>query len=119
MTILDGTATIELYDDGDPEIDILESGELSLEIEIDGKCYPPEDIVMDGEAGLYMAVCDENYPEYTGPFTVIPKIATAQILETAQKTVLQDIEVTKIPVHTTTNPAGGNTVFIGGDISYG
>lgn len=92
--------------DGVVDLISIIDGELSL----DQECA--------GEVGAFMAIRDGAYPVYEGPTTVIPKIATEQILETKNRSLLDDIEVTRIPVHTTANPSGGNTVYIGGDISY-
>ena len=96
-------------------------------------------VVIDGEADLLLA-CDGElclcnrfdgeiesditikkivYPYYEGETTVIPKIAMDQVLNTREKTVLEDITVKEIPVYSASNPQGGNTVYIGGNFSYG
>lgn len=56
---------------------------------------------------------------YDGDYIVVPKAHSEQILETAQKLVLEDITVTKIPYHETSNLFDGKTVFIAEDINYG
>lgn len=92
-------------------------GELSLDLCVDADCelLIPE----GGEAGTVIKVNEGAYPAYTGATNVVPLAAAEQVLETANKTVLANITVEKIPVHITTNPQGGNTVYIGGDIAYG
>ena len=52
-----------------------------------------------------------TYPVYTGETTVEPK-TVQQNLETANKSVLSDINVLAIPVSRTPNPSGGMTVSI-------
>lgn len=85
-------------------------------------------VVLDGELSLVVsgsAECGvftalrEAYPAYTGDTVIIPRIAEDQVLETAMKTVTEDITVKEIPVHIVTNPQGGNTVYIGGLFEYG
>lgn len=56
---------------------------------------------------------------YDGDYVVTPMIAREQVLGTAQKLLTQNVTVKKIPVFITSNPQGGETVYIGGDISYG
>lgn len=53
------------------------------------------------------------YPVYTGETEVEPK-TVAQTLETANKTVLDNISVLKIPYFETSNPKG-TTAIIGGN----
>lgn len=53
------------------------------------------------------------YPIYTGETEVEPK-TIAQKLETANKTVLSDIDVLEIPYFETSNPKG-TTAIIGGN----
>ena len=50
---------------------------------------------------------------YDGPYDVTPDF-DEQTLETALKTMRDDVTVEAIPVHRTDNPAGGRTIFIGG-----
>lgn len=49
---------------------------------------------------------------YTGEYTVTPKALEKTVLETANKTMLDDVTVKKIPFHETTNLSGGMTVVI-------
>lgn len=54
------------------------------------------------------------YPVYQGETEVTPK-TTPQTLETANKTVLSDINILSIPYSEVTNPTGGLTVNIAFD----
>lgn len=56
---------------------------------------------------------------YGGRYEVTPMIATEQVLETAHRVLSRNVTVKKIPIFITTNPQGGETVYIGGDIDYG
>lgn len=54
------------------------------------------------------------YPTpYEGEYTVVPTFSE-QVLETAGKSMRNDVTVEEIPVHRVSNPAGGVTVSIGG-----
>lgn len=53
---------------------------------------------------------------YTGKYKVEPCFE-AQILETKEKTMLDDVEVSAIEVQRVSNVAGGRTVFIGGTLN--
>lgn len=50
---------------------------------------------------------------YKGPYEVDP-IFSPIVLATQNKTMIDDVLVKEIRVSTTTNPQGGNTVYIGG-----
>ena len=52
------------------------------------------------------------YNPYEGPYEVIPAFDD-QILETAEKTMSDDVVVKEIPVAEVSNPAGGLTLTIG------
>lgn len=52
---------------------------------------------------------------YGGPYVVDPEFEE-QILATRNKTMSDDVTVHRIDVSTVENPAGGNTVYIGGII---
>lgn len=52
---------------------------------------------------------------YDGEYTVIPKAHEAQVLETAQKLLLDDVTVTKVPYYETSNIYDGKTVYIAED----
>lgn len=49
---------------------------------------------------------------YTGEYTVTPKAFDNQTLETANKTLIDDVTVKKIPYQETTNLSGGMTIII-------
>ena len=49
---------------------------------------------------------------YTGEYIVTPRAFDKTVLETANKTMLDDVTVKKIPYHETTNLSGGMTVVI-------
>lgn len=53
---------------------------------------------------------------YDGEYEVTPNFET-QILETAQKTMIDDVTVEPIPVSRTSNPEGGKTIYIGGNLN--
>lgn len=50
---------------------------------------------------------------YSGDYEVIPKVKE-QILETAKKTMKEDMKVLAIPFSLVDNTAGGQTITIGG-----
>lgn len=50
---------------------------------------------------------------YSGDYEVIPKVRE-QILETAKKTMKEDMKVLAIPFSLVDNTAGGQTITIGG-----
>lgn len=52
---------------------------------------------------------------YTGDYTVIPKANEPTVLDTAGKTLAQDVTVTKIPYYETSNPTG-DTVYIASEV---
>lgn len=54
-----------------------------------------------------------GYPSYSGPYRIDPTFE-AQILQTADHIMLQDMEITAIEVSRVSNPSGGVTVYIGG-----
>lgn len=53
---------------------------------------------------------------YTGDYIVDPDFAT-QILGTKEKYMLDDVTVNPIEVARVSNPAGGRTIYIGGEIN--
>ncbi|GEM_PF-1246691 len=55
-------------------------------------------------------------PAYAGPYTVEPEFESVT-LETANKTMKENVTVEAITVSRTTNQSGGKTVYIGGNIS--
>ena len=54
-----------------------------------------------------------EYPKYTGPAIVTPAAYIMQVLQTEKKSVMENIMVLPIPYFQTSNPQGGNTVYIG------
>lgn len=50
---------------------------------------------------------------YTGEYTVTPLAFEQTILETAGKAMLDDVTVLEIPYYRSSNPDGGDTIFIG------
>lgn len=54
----------------------------------------------------------EEYEEYNGQYTVIPKAHDSQILDTANKVLDKDIVVEEVPYYETTNTANGITSYI-------
>lgn len=57
-----------------------------------------------------------DFPIYEGPYEVDPAFED-RILETKNTTLTDDVTVNAIIVSRTTNPSGGNTVYIGGIIN--
>lgn len=53
-----------------------------------------------------------DFPDYEGEYEITPKI-TEQVLETKNKSLLDNITVFQIPYASVSNPSGGNTVTIG------
>lgn len=87
--------------DGNPRILITTSSDV------------PKIIMASAEFGIYTVLTEGAYPTYTGETVVIPKAFENQTLETAFKTVYQDITVTEIPYNEVSNLSGGLTVSIG------
>jgi hypothetical protein len=54
--------------------------------------------------------------EYKGDYTATPEFE-AQTFETKDKLMTDDFTVESIPVYDTTNPAGGITIYIGGNFN--
>ena len=96
--------------------------------------YTPVELEIDGGAEIALSVedCDgvkldvamevvnekSDHPYYDGEYDVVPSFDT-QKLETEGKVMRDDVTVEPITVSRTTNPAGGNTVYIGGIIING
>lgn len=57
----------------------------------------------------------QTYPQYTGETDIIPKARQDQILETANKLVVQNIIVHEVPYEETHNESG-TTVYIAKEI---
>lgn len=52
-------------------------------------------------------------PTYDGEYVITPKPFTEQILETKNKSMVDDVTVLEIPYSVVTNPQGGKTANIG------
>lgn len=57
----------------------------------------------------------EDLDYYEGDTTVTPKAEEETILQTEHKIVEENITVLRVPYYETTNPTGGNTVYIAGE----
>lgn len=77
-----------------PQQEVVLDGELSLNLNIDGDMSL--DIPVDGEAGTVIKVTEHDLPVYTGETEITPSEDT-QVLQTANKTVVQDIIINPIP----------------------
>lgn len=63
-----------------------------------------------GELGIFLT---EGMPEtYTGETQVIPRARDDITLPTRKKVLEDDITVKKVPFYSTSNEAGGNTIYI-------
>ena len=67
----------------------------------------------DAETGVFTAIKEYEYPQYNGETVVIPRAEEEQVLQTARKTVMENITVREIPYTEVTNVQGGLTVSIG------
>lgn len=67
----------------------------------------PEKFKMGVETGLLVAA----FPDYEGIYEVTPT-PDEQVLETARRTMRDDLTVHSIPYHKTSNESGGYTVSI-------
>lgn len=54
----------------------------------------------------------DSFPEYEGPYSVIPR-KVPQVLDTKEKSTMDDITVEQIRYSETSNISGGETVIIG------
>lgn len=53
---------------------------------------------------------------YTGQYVVIPKANDETILQTKNKSMSDNVTVKEIPYYSTSNPQGGNTIYIGTEV---
>ena len=83
-------------------------GTIRSEIPITGK-LKIEDVVF-GKIQI-----SGNLSIYNGNYTVTPSVEE-QTLKTANKKMLEDVTVKKIPFYETSNLSGGNTVYIGSEV---
>lgn len=79
-----------------------------LEFDLDGMSFEPEFNVNVNTQG--------DVVPYTGDYIVDPDFAT-QTLGTKEKYMLDDVTVNPIEVARVSNPAGGRTIYIGGEIN--
>lgn len=84
------------------------TGTIRSEISITGKLKTED--VMFGKIQL-----SGNLSIYNGDYTVTPSVEE-QTLKTANKKMLEDVTVKKIPFYETSNLSGGNTVYIGSEV---
>lgn len=68
--------------------------------------------VIDGELEKVLHV-DSSREVYTGDYIVTPLVNDQVILETTGKFMEDDVTVLRVPYLETSNPAGGNTAYIG------
>lgn len=64
-------------------------------------------IIGEGSGGIL--------PAYSGSYNVIPKIKS-QKLETKNKSMTNDVNIESIPYSEVSNPEGGKTIVIGGEL---
>lgn len=57
-----------------------------------------------------------TYPPYSGDYEVTPNAFNAQVLPTANKLLMQDVIVQKIPYYETSNVQEGITVYIAEEV---
>ena len=70
------------------------------------------DMVAEATASLSTKIiASGDFPVYSGPYEVTPTMER-QVLETKQRTLLDDVTVKKIPIYETSNLSGGTTVYI-------
>ena len=74
------------------------------------------DISVPLNVAAEVVVVRGDFPFYQGPYSVDPAFED-QVLETKETLLTDDILVNAIMVSRTTNPSGGITVYIGGNIN--
>ena len=62
--------------------------------------------------GLEDSVFTYQAPVYNGEYNIIPKAYEEQVLQTKEKTLLENVTVQKVPYYEVSNSSGGNTVNI-------
>lgn len=67
---------------------------------------------LEVDFGAISQIGDVDLDPYDGDYQVRPQL-DAQTLDTAQKYMVRDLEVEKIPIYAVSNNAGGTTVTIG------
>lgn len=61
----------------------------------------------------------ESVPIYDGNYEVTPLAFERTILNTKDKKMENNVVVKEIPYYETSNPSGGNTVYIAGQVEFG
>lgn len=54
-------------------------------------------------------------PPYAGEYTAVSDVYDDKVLPTANRSMLHDLTILKIPQREVTNPLGGTTFIIGGN----
>lgn len=91
----------------DPEFN-LDDMSFEPEFYLDDMSFKPEfDVIVNTQGDAV---------PYTGDYIVDPDFAT-QMLETKEKFMLDDVTINPIEVARVSNPAGGRTIYIGGEIN--
>lgn len=89
------------------------------EFNLNDMSFDPEfdldDMSFDPEFDVAVNTQGDVVP-YTGDYIVDPDFAT-QTLGTKEKYMLDDVTVNPIEVARVSNPAGGRTIYIGGEIN--
>lgn len=62
--------------------------------------------------GLEDSVFTYQAPVYEGEYDITPKAYEEQVLQTKEKTLLENVTVQKVPYYEVSNGSGGNTVNI-------
>ena len=88
--------------DGEIDSRVISDGELKM------------DFFLDGDVGVSLQTAGAGL--YIGPYEVNPKFEK-QILATKDKLLTSDITINEITVSRVSNPSGGKTVYIGGNIN--
>lgn len=58
-------------------------------------------------------------PIYNGEYNVTPLAFEETVLLTKDTKLIENIVVKEIPYYETSNPSGGNTVYIAGQVEFG
>lgn len=80
--------------------------------------FPDADMRLEVDFGEVIKVTETDIPYYTGPYEVTPSV-DAQTLHTAKQVMDDNVQVHAIPFFDVSNPAGGTTVYIGQEVTYG
>lgn len=124
--VLDGYLSLEIVGNADCTLVLPESAESGVFIAM-RDAYPAyagpteitpsdEEQVLDTELKSVLSnIVIKPVETYTGEYVVDPKFSD-QVVEAKNKMMLDDITVNAIKVARTSNPSGGQTVYIGGVI---